>query len=116
MYTDVNYNQEPLDTDNLLDQFRGNLIIDGAEAFSEDHWKQIVFKDKDSSVILDRHDKCIRCYMIGIDQRNGDDIKGLVQTLIYMTERGFSFGTLFKHSDYDFQSFRIKVGQDVDVI
>ena len=98
-------------------QFRGNLIIEGAAAFAEDNWNQITFtNDEGSSVVLNKHEKCSRCSMIGIDQRNADVIRGLVKTLAYMTERGFTFGILFKHTDDDqFQSFKIKVGQTVGV-
>ena len=83
---------DELDTDWVLGQFRGNIVLDGCPANSEAVWDEIVLGD---SVRLRKVRNCTRCGMIRIDQKSGEDTDVLHSELTKRTEKGFSFGVLF---------------------
>lgn len=56
-----------LKTPVLMNRFRPNLVVSGADAFAEDGWKQI----KIGNVVFHIVKPCGRCVMTTIDQANG---------------------------------------------
>lgn len=79
-------------TDTTIDRFRGNLLIEAAEAFDENAFKSI----KIGNVRLNADGFCTRCQMICIDQRTGEktpeplktiakEFKGKIQFGLYMS-------------------------------
>lgn len=75
-----------------IDRFRGNLLIETAEAFDENNFKSIKIGD----VKLSADGFCTRCQMICIDQKTGEktseplktiakEFKGKIQFGLYMS-------------------------------
>ena len=59
--------QENLESDQCVDwmieQFRGNIIIDGSNPFEENTWERLEFVEQ--SLFLDVNGLCTRCNVIG---------------------------------------------------
>jgi uncharacterized protein YcbX len=51
-----------------MDRFRANIVLDGLEAFAEDHLTQIKIGD----VIFDVANACDRCKIVTLDQHSGE--------------------------------------------
>ena len=47
----------------MIEQFRGNIIIDGSNAFEENTWKKLKFVGQ--NLFLDVNGLCTRCNIIG---------------------------------------------------
>ena len=98
-------------TERLLWQFRANVVVSGgAGAFDEDGWSAL----RTQTSTLSRHGKCTRCGMIAVDQGSGEEVRGLVRALTYMTERGFAFGVLFSVGEGE-EEMALGVGEAVAV-
>jgi uncharacterized protein YcbX len=50
-----------------MDRFRPNLVIDGAQAYAEDHWQRL----RIGSSVVSLVKPCSRCAIPGIDQQTG---------------------------------------------
>lgn len=50
-----------------MDRFRPNLVIDGAQAYAEDHWQRL----RIGSTVVSLVKPCSRCAIPGIDQQTG---------------------------------------------
>jgi molybdenum cofactor sulfurtransferase len=99
------------DLDWILRQFRGNLVVDGPPAFSEDKWNTLHVGPQ---VVLERHRTCKRCSMISVNQSTGQDVRGLVQVLTKIPERRFAFGTLFSLRK-EVAALEVRVGDKVRI-
>lgn len=77
-------------TDWLLEQFRGNIVLEGGNPFEEDAWKHLQIGD----VILDVIGPCTRCNIIGVNQTSSEKVQEPLQTLAKMEGRRFKFGIL----------------------
>jgi hypothetical protein len=51
-----------------MDRFRTNLVIDGAEAWGEDHWRELRIGDAVFAVVK----PCARCAVTTVDQDRGE--------------------------------------------
>ncbi|MEQ1641896.1 MAG: MOSC N-terminal beta barrel domain-containing protein [Pyrinomonadaceae bacterium] len=61
-----------------MNRFRPNIVVDGSEAFAEDHWKRIRVGD----AIFRATKPCARCVMTTVDQARGEfDGKEPLKTL-----------------------------------
>ena len=82
---------ESQDLDWMLEQFRGNIVIDNCEAYAEETWKSIqIGKDLSLEVI----GPCTRCNIIGIDQSNSERVQEPLESLAKSQTRRFKFGIL----------------------
>lgn len=76
-----------------MDRFRPNIVVRGCRAYEEDEWKKVQIGD----LILERAKRCIRCSIITVDQKTGEQSGGkLLSTLV--TYRGEAcFGSYYSH-------------------
>ena len=99
------------DLDWLLEQFRGNIVIDNCEAYEEDTWKSIqIGKDLSLEVI----GPCTRCNIIGIDQSNSERVQEPLESLAKSQTRRFKFGIL-AGSKVSMKGKVLKVGDEIKV-
>lgn len=94
------------DVDNIVDRFRGNLIVDNIEALAENEWKSLKIGDNEFEV----QGPCTRCQMICIDQSTGEKTTEPLRTIgklfqgktrfgIYMKNFNFTTSSVLKCSD-----------------
>ncbi|MDQ7050754.1 MAG: MOSC domain-containing protein [Enterobacterales bacterium] len=94
-----------------MQNFRGNLIIEGAQAFAEDHWKKIRIGDIEFDLVK----PCSRCVMTTVDPKTGI-VSATTQPLKTLakfrkTKQGIMFGiNLIPRS-----LGKIKVGDKLEV-
>jgi len=67
-----------------MDRFRSNLVVNGFEAFAEDHWKHIRIGDVDFMVVK----PCARCQITRINQKTGISSKEPLKTLATYRKQG----------------------------
>ena len=80
------------DVEWMLEQFRGNLVIDGGlKPYEENDWKQIQIGNE---LVLDAIGPCNRCNVIGINQANSENVREPLQTLAKNQVQRFKFGLL----------------------
>jgi uncharacterized protein len=95
-----------------MERFRPNLVIEGAEEFAEDEWRQIVVGD----VPFDLVKRCARCVTTAVDQETGTspDREEPLATLATFrrSERGVLFGQNIIHRTLGM----IRVGDIVEVV
>ncbi len=80
-----------------LNQFRGNLVIDGCPEDVANYSELIV----GGRVHLKKSEDCTRCGMIRIDQRDGADNDLLYSEMASKPENKFSFGGLYRVEEKD---------------
>ena len=109
-------------TDWIIEQFRGNIVISGMEAFDEEKWKSIQIKSKQGKwLTLDVEGMCTRCNVISVNQINGDVVQEPLKTLTKMEGRKFKFGVLASlryhenESHSENKSFQISTHCDIDI-
>lgn len=73
---------------NMIDRFRGNLIIESTVPLEELNWQSIQFGD----VQLHVTGPCTRCQMICIDQSTGDKTTEPLQTISREFQGKMRFG------------------------
>ena len=81
-------------TDWIIEQFRGNIVIDGPKPFDEENWESIKIKSNNDCITLDVQGMCTRCNVISVNQSNGDIVQEPLKTLTKMEGRKFKFGVL----------------------
>ena len=82
-------------TDWIIEQFRGNIVIDGPKPFDEENWESIKIKSNYGDLItLEAERMCTRCNVISVNQSNGDIVQEPLKTLTKMEGRKFKFGVL----------------------
>ncbi len=99
-----------LDTAVPMNRFRPNVVIDGAEPFAEDSWKQI----KIAETLFDVTKPCARCVMVSIDQSNAEGSKEPLKTL--STYRTVGNKVMFGQNMVHHSEGRISVGDKLEVI
>ena len=57
----------------MLQQFRGNIVIDGCNPYEENDWKLI--KIVGQNLTLDVNGLCTRCNIIGVNQSNSERVQ-----------------------------------------
>ena len=79
------------DLDWMLEQFRGNIVIDNCEPYEEENWASIQIGDNLSLEVIG---PCTRCNIIGIDQTNSERVQEPLESLAKSQTRRFKFGIL----------------------
>ncbi|WP_252179981.1 MOSC domain-containing protein [Endozoicomonas sp. 4G] len=100
-----------LDTPVTMDRFRPNIVVQGTEAYAEDHWQRI----KIGEVVFRVAKPCSRCVMTTVDPATGVKTgKDPLMTLsgYRRTEMGVIFGQDLIHESEGI----IRVGDSVEVI
>jgi molybdenum cofactor sulfurtransferase len=80
------------DVDNIVDRFRGNLIVENAEALTENQWKSVVIGGCEFIV----QGPCTRCQMICIDQSSGEKTTEPLRTIGKLFKGKTRFGIYLK--------------------
>ena len=82
--------QEHMDELVPMDRFRANIVVDGAEPWAEDAWRELTVGDVRFAVV----DDCTRCVVTTTDQRTGERSREPLRTLgkLRRTEDGVAFG------------------------
>lgn len=81
---------------NVIDRFRGNLIIESPEPLEEMEWNSIQFGD----VRLVVNGPCTRCQMICIDQSTGEKTTEPLRTIGREFQGKMRFGVYLGQNEY----------------
>lgn len=100
-------NEPEHSVDNIVDRFRGNLIIDNLSPLAENDTQRISI----GGVHFDVEGPCTRCQMICIDQQSGLKTTEPLRTIGRIFKGKIRFGIYLKHSNGD--SLTIKCGDQV---
>ncbi|KAL4229526.1 hypothetical protein ACF0H5_012566 [Mactra antiquata] len=74
--------------DNLVDRFRGNLVVNGCLSFEEEQWKTIQI----GNLIFRSQGTCTRCQMVCFDQHTGEKSSEPLKTLAVWRGTKVPFG------------------------
>ena len=109
-------------TDWILEQFRGNLVLDGCDPYDENVWKQIQIpvttrttSAVESNLNLEVHGLCTRCNVIGVNQANSEKVLEPLQTLAKSESKRFKFGIL-TGSKISMDGLVLKIGSVVRTV
>ena len=106
--------QENLEPDQnldwMLEQFRGNIVVDGCNPYEENDWKKLEIVGL--NLILDVNGLCTRCNVIGVNQANSERVQEPLQTLAKSESKRFKFGIL-AGSDTSMEGLILKIGNEV---
>lgn len=106
--------QENLEPDQnldwMLEQFRGNIVVDGCNPYEENDWKKLEIVGQ--NLILDVNGLCTRCNVIGVNQANSERVQEPLQTLAKSESKRFKFGIL-AGSDTSMEGLILKIGNEV---
>ncbi|XP_061851337.1 molybdenum cofactor sulfurase [Colius striatus] len=80
--------EEPLETEELIQRFRANIVISAPESFEEEEWAEISIGALRFQVV----GPCSRCQIICIDQQSGERNKEFLQSLSAARGRKTNFG------------------------
>ncbi|XP_060552726.1 molybdenum cofactor sulfurase-like [Ruditapes philippinarum] len=80
--------QDCFDIDNLVDRFRGNLVVSGCDPFEEESWTSI----KIGKLHFKSQGTCTRCQMVCLDQQTGEKSKEPLKTLAVWRGTKVPFG------------------------
>ncbi|XP_074844071.1 molybdenum cofactor sulfurase isoform X2 [Carettochelys insculpta] len=80
--------EEPLQTEELIQRFRANIVINAMEAFEEEKWAEISIGTLCFQVV----GPCNRCQIICIDPQTGQRNKEFLHTLSSARGRKINFG------------------------
>ena len=83
------------DVDWMLEQFRGNLVIDNCHQYEEDNWTCICINDLTLNVM----GPCTRCNIISVNQATSEKVQEPLESLAKNQERRFKFGVLAGSSE-----------------
>lgn len=84
------------DVENIIDRFRGNLIIDNIEALAENEWKTLKIGENEFEV----QGPCTRCQMICIDQSTGEKTTEPLRTIGKLFQGKTRFGIYLKNVNF----------------
>ena len=94
----------------MLEQFRGNIVVDGCNPYEENDWKRLNIVGQ--NLILDVNGLCTRCNVIGVNQANSERVQEPLQTLAKSESKRFKFGIL-AGSDTSMEGLILKIGNEV---
>ena len=104
-------NLEPeQNVDWMLQQFRGNIVIDGCNPYEENDWKLIEIVSQ--NLTLDVIGLCTRCNVIGVNQSNSERVQEPLQTLAMSESKRFKFGIL-AGSAISMEGLVLEIGNEV---
>ena len=111
LYEQSQENLEPdQNLDWMLEQFRGNIVVDGCNPYEENDWKKLEIVGQ--NLILDVNGLCTRCNVIGVNQANSERVQEPLQTLAKSESKRFKFGIL-AGSDTSMEGLILKIGNEV---
>jgi molybdenum cofactor sulfurtransferase len=84
------------DVENIVNRFRGNLIIDNIEALAENEWKTLKIGENEFEV----QGPCTRCQMICIDQSTGGKTTEPLRTIGKLFQGKTRFGIYLKNVNF----------------
>lgn len=85
------------DVENIIDRFRGNLIVDNVDELAENEWKSIKIGENEFQV----QGPCTRCQMICIDQHTGEKTTEPLRTIGRIFQGKTRFGIYLKLTNFD---------------
>ena len=104
-------NLEPdQNVDWMLQQFRGNIVIDGCNPYEENDWELIEIVGQ--NLTLDVKGLCTRCNVIGVNQSNSERVQEPLQTLAKSESKRFKFGIL-AGSAISMEGLVLEIGNEV---
>ncbi|XP_064594606.1 molybdenum cofactor sulfurase-like [Liolophura sinensis] len=107
------FHDEPvMDTENLIDRFRGNLVIKGKEAFEEESWNLI----RIGEISFVSQGRCSRCQMVSMDQRTGEKNNEPLRTLGSWRGGKIPFGVYLRWETEKSGSSTLCVGDVVNIL
>lgn len=83
--------------DNIIDRFRGNLIVDNMNELTENEWKSLKIGRNEFQV----QGPCTRCQMICIDQHTGEKTTEPLRTIGKIFQGKTRFGIYLKIDNFD---------------
>ena len=98
-----------------MSRFRPNIVIDGAQPWAEDSWKQI----KIGNVIIDCVKPCTRCIMTTLDPMNGESLGDMSLKALTSLRRSADKrikGVLFGTNAIPLGVGHIKQGDKVEIL
>lgn len=96
------------DINNIINRFRGNLVIDNLEHLFENQFKSLRIGKIDFEV----QGPCTRCQMICIDQESGDKTTEPLRTIGRVFKGKMRFGIYLKHTKAE--TLTLAVGDEID--
>ncbi|CAO1377562.1 unnamed protein product [Diamesa serratosioi] len=103
----------PENFQNIVNRFRGNLIIEQGEAFAENGWKKI----RIGNVELDVEGPCTRCQMICIDQNSGEKTTEPIRTIARLFNGKIKFGIYLSQAEIVKESSKILTcGDEITIL
>ncbi|VDD86748.1 unnamed protein product [Enterobius vermicularis] len=101
-----------LSTEEAIDRFRANFVIDGLEAFAEDRISRIQIGQTWFTAV----GKCTRCQIICIDPTTGEKNPSMLLALRdYRTDTKTTFGIYLQH-DVGSEGKTLEVGMPVEIV
>ena len=103
----------PENFQNIVNRFRGNLIIELDEALAENKWKKIRIGNVE--LIVEGH--CTRCHMICIDQNNGEKTTEPLRTIARLFNGKIKFGIYLSQEEIGEESIKmLTCGEEIDIL
>ena len=103
----------PENFQNIVDRFRGNLIIEQDEAFAENEWKNI----RIGNVKFIVEGPCTRCQMICIDQHTGEKTTEPLRTIARLFNGKIRFGIYLSLEEIDGNFSKVLTcGDEIDIL
>jgi len=102
--------QDKMDEHVPMDRFRANVVVEGAVAWAEDAWQEVLIGEVRFAVVAD----CTRCAITTTDQLTGERTREPLRTLgrVRKTNNGVTFGRYLVPID----TGKLRVGDEVNVL
>ncbi|XP_078581461.1 molybdenum cofactor sulfurase-like [Branchiostoma floridae x Branchiostoma japonicum] len=98
--------------EDLVQRFRGNLVIDSRQAYEEDEWTELMIGQQQ----FQSRGRCSRCQMVCLDQATAQRTKEPLMTLFQLRGKKVPFGIHLVHNMADAEQCFIQVGDEVTPI
>lgn len=97
-----------------MDRFRPSIVVDGAEAWAEEQWREVRIGQARFALVSD----CKRCVIITTDQQTGERSREPLSTLarVRPAREGDGTGAIFARNMVPLELARICVGDEVEVV
>jgi uncharacterized protein YcbX len=99
-----------LETPLPMNRFRPNVVVKGCDPYAEDTWNQIKIGDVKLAIVK----PCARCLVTTIDKETLEKSKEPLKTLA--SYRRHTFGAIFGQNVIPFNSGRLRLGMNVEVL
>lgn len=95
--------QNETNFEKIVDRFRGNIIVEGAESLSENTWTTLEIGE----VTFHVQGFCTRCQMICIDQHSGEKTTEPLRTIAKLFKGKMRFGIYLKLGNFADEQFLV---------